>query len=196
MKVYTRSGDSGETNLLFGGRVSKNDPRPTACGAIDEANSALGMARAVSTDETVRTRITHVQRELFVVGGELATSTEHREMLEKDSGVVTSDMTARLESWIDEIDSKIELPNEFILPGGSPASAAIDLARTVVRRAERDVVGLQHDHLLANDEILRYLNRLSDFLFMLGRYEDRKGTTETRSGGTGAAFADPGDEKA
>ena len=195
MKVYTRGGDSGETSLLFGGRVSKADPRPAACGAIDEANSALGMARAASIDETVRTRITHVQRELFVVGGELATAPEHRELLQKNFGVVTSEMTVRLESWIDEIDSEIDLPNEFILPGGSPASAAIDLARTIIRRSEREVVGLQRDQLLENDEILRYLNRLSDFLFMLGRFEDRKGTTETRSGAGNTGAAGPGKEK-
>jgi cob(I)alamin adenosyltransferase len=154
------------------------------------------MARATSADKTVRSRITHIQRELFVVGGELATSPDHRETLRENFGVVTPDMTERLETWIDEIDSQIELPNEFILPGGSPASAAIDLARTVTRRAEREVVGLQRDHPLANDEILRYLNRLSDFLFMLGRFADREGTTKTRSGAEDASTTNPGDEKA
>jgi len=171
--IYTKRGDEGETGLLYGGRVSKADARVEAYGASDEAVSALGLARALSKDEWVKARIMDVQRDLFVVGAELATDRGSHELLTKHFSAVKPEMTARLEGWIDFIAGEIELPRSFIIPGASPASGALDVARAIIRRAEREVVKLDAAGLLANPELLRYLNRLADFAFMLARYEDR-----------------------
>lgn len=183
MKIYTKRGDAGETGLLYGGRVSKTDPRCAAYGTVDEAVSALGLARAASGDLWVRARLLAIQRDLFVVGGELATDREQRHHLEEHFSTVTSAMVDRLESSIDEIDEQIELPGSFIIPGASQASAAVDLARSIVRRAEREVIGLVQNGLLDNPEVPRYLNRLSDLLFMLARFEDRAMPFERLTGG-------------
>jgi cob(I)alamin adenosyltransferase len=172
-KIYTKRGDAGETGLLYGGRVSKTDPRVEAYGACDEAVSALGLARSLCRDPWVRDRIMEVQRELFVAGAELATDKASYGLLQKHFSIVTLEMSARLEKLIDEIDAQIKLPRSFIIPGGSAGSGALDMARATLRRAERSVVGLKEAGLLENGEVLRYLNRLADFLFMLARYEDR-----------------------
>ncbi|MBI4219749.1 MAG: cob(I)yrinic acid a,c-diamide adenosyltransferase [Chloroflexi bacterium] len=173
LKIYTRQGDQGHTRLLFGDRVSKTDPRTAAYGAVDEAISAMGLARALSREVWSRDRLLEVQRDLFTVAAELATSTANYEKFREIYKPVAAEMTQRLERLIDEIDEQIKLPRSFIIPGASPASAAMDLARTVVRRAEREVVSLDQAGNLANKEILRLLNRCSDFLFMLARFEDR-----------------------
>lgn len=172
-KIYTRRGDAGETGLLYGGRVSKSDPRVEAYGACDEAVSALGLARSLCHDPWVRARIMEVQRELFVAGAELATDKASRGLLQKHFSAVTPEMSTRLEKLIDEVDAQIELPRSFIIPGGSAGSGALDLARATLRRAERRVAGLKEAGQLENGEVLRYLNRLADFLFMLARHEDR-----------------------
>jgi cob(I)alamin adenosyltransferase len=171
--IYTKHGDLGETGLLYGGRVSKADPRTEAYGAIDEAVSALGLAKALSSNEYVREVIDSLQRELFTVGAELATDPADREKLLKHFTAVTPEMTNLLERSIDAITAEVELPREFIIPGGTPASAAIDVARTILRRAERRAVGLADAALLDSPELLRYLNRASDLLFMLARYQDK-----------------------
>ncbi len=173
MKIYTKKGDEGKTSLLYGGLVSKADSRCEAYGTIDEAVSALGLARSFSRDEFVKKTIKELQRELFVVGAELATDPREYGKLEKHFGVVTSEMVTRLEELIDRIDAQIELLKSFIIPGASPASSALDLARSILRRGERRVVQLKEQGLLSNDNLLKYLNRLSDLLFMLARYEDR-----------------------
>ena len=173
MRVYTRSGDAGETGLLFGGRVPKTDPRCEAYGTTDQAVSAMGLARALSEDERVKEILLQVQREMFTVGAELATAAENYEHLTEHFDVVTGEMVERLETFIDELDSQIELPASFIIPGASAASAALDMARSLLRTGERRVVGLQQQGMLVNPEVLRYINRLSDLLFMLARYEDR-----------------------
>ncbi len=173
MRIYTRRGDTGETGLLYGGRVSKTDPRCEAYGTTDEAVSALGLARALAQDPRVRRVVKQVQRELFTVGAELATDPPERPKLEKHFGVVTPEMTGRLETLMDELGAQMELPRAFIIPGASAASAALDVARTTLRRAERRTVALQEQGLLDNPEVLRYLNRLADLLFVLARYEDR-----------------------
>ena len=182
MPIYTKRGDQGETGLLFGGRVSKNDPRVEAYGAADEAVSAMGLARGLSRDGRVKEILLKVQRQMFTVGAELATAIEHHDRLHDRVGVVTSEMVRELEGFTDELDALIDLPRAFIVPGASPASGALDLARSLVRRAERRVVALQQEDMLANQEILRYLNRLSDLLFIIARYEDREMPFELASG--------------
>lgn len=172
-RIYTRSGDDGTTGLLLGGRVSKDDPRCEAYGAVDEAVSALGLARALCRDERVRGVIAQVQRELFIVGAELATSPSHYGAYLERFPAIGPEHTSRLERLIDHLEGQVALPSSFILPGGSPGSSALDLARAVLRRAERRVVALHRRGLLPNGEHLRYLNRLADLLFVLARYEDR-----------------------
>ena len=174
MKIYTRRGDEGETGLLYGGRVSKTDPRCEAYGTTDEAVSALGLARALSQEPRVKEILLQVQRELFTVGAELATDAAEYDKLKKHFSVVTPDMVERLERFIDELDGQIQLPRAFIIPGASPASAALDVARTVLRRAERRAVALRDQGYLQNPHVLHYLNRAADLLFMLARYEDRR----------------------
>lgn len=188
MRIYTKTGDTGETRLLFGGRVSKTDPRCEAYGATDQAVSAMGLARALSSDRRVKEILLQVQREMFTVGAELATDPGQYHNLQANFVVVTSEMVDRLETLIDELDSQIDLPSAFIVPGASAASSALDVARSLLRTGERRVVALQEQGLLANPEVLRYLNRLADLLFMLARYEDRglpfEVLTGQRSGST------------
>lgn len=180
--LYTRRGDAGETGLLYGGRVSKDDDRVQACGACDEAVSALGLARALCEDDEVRGSIATVQHDLFKVGAELATDVNSRHLLEEHFVPVTPEMTEQLESQIDDLQARTELPRAFIIPGASPGSSALDLARAFVRRTERLVVGLERSGNLGNTEVLRYLNRLADYLFMLGRHEDRSLPVEIVTG--------------
>jgi len=172
-KIYTKSGDGGETGLLYGGRVSKTDPRCEAYGATDEAVSALGLARALSISARVKEIVKQVQRELFTVGAELATDPAHYDAMRRHFQVVSPAMVEGLERLIDDLGAEVELPRSFVIPGASAASSAMDLARTIVRRAERRAVGLREAGLLVNDEVVRYLNRLADLLYMLARYEDR-----------------------
>lgn len=173
MKIYTKQGDEGETSLLYGGRTSKTDPRVTAYGTLDEAISAMGMARAASADDWVRARLFEAQRDLFTVMAELASAPSEHGKFKKHFKAITSDRTAYLESVIDEVDSRINLPSSFVIPGASAGSAAIDFARSVLRRAERDIIALGRVSDLMNPEIVKYVNRCSDALFMLARYEDR-----------------------
>lgn len=181
MKVYTRRGDDGTTGLLYGGRVDKDDLRTDAYGTVDEAVSALGLARAELADEaTWHDAVLSVQRDLFVVGAQLATSTDHWPQLTDGVSRVTADMTTRLETAIDAVTDAFPLPNEFVVPGGRRAGAAIDLARTIVRRAERLAVRMRRADLLPDDVILRYLNRVSDYLFVLARAVEGGQHTPTR----------------
>ena len=173
-KVYTKYGDQGETGLLYGGRVSKNDPHTEATGIIDEAVSSMGLARALSQDARVKDTLRDLQRELFTVGAELATDPQRYDMFKRHFKPVTPEMVARCEALMDELGRLAEMPEVFVLPGGSPASAAIDVARCIVRTAERRTVALKEQGKLTNPEILRYLNRLGDLLFVLARYQDRE----------------------
>ena len=174
MKIYTRSGDEGETGLLFGGRVSKADVRTEAYGSTDHAVSAIGLARSLCAEEKVRGILLDVQREMFMIGAELATDIGNRNILLERFQIIDDGHVANLEALIDQIGSEVELPPNFIIPGASRGSAALDVSRTQVRTAERRVVELQDADLLPNTQILIYLNRLSDLLFMLARYEDRQ----------------------
>ncbi len=172
-KMYTRRGDQGETGLLYGGRVSKTDPRCEAYGDLDEGVSAMGLARSLSTREDVKQILLSLQKDAFIVGGELATDILQYDKFRKHFNPITSEMVEDLEKTTDEISSKVELPQNFIMPGGSPGAAAIDLARSIVRRVERRAVALKNEGLIGNDETLRYLNRLSSLLYVLARYEEK-----------------------
>ena len=179
MRIYTRKGDTGTTGLLFGGdRVSKADLRTDAYGTTDEAVSALGLARAsigAATDRTearLNELIIRLQRELFVVGAELATHTERRERLTAGTTLVTADMITALEREIDELETLVEQPKEFVLPGESLTGAALDLARTTVRRAERRSVELAAEGGLPDSHVVPYLNRLADLHFVMARAAD------------------------
>lgn len=179
MRIYTRKGDTGTTGLLFGGeRVSKADLRTDAYGTTDEAVSALGLARAGIGSQTDRTEarlaelVLRLQRELFVVGAELATRADRRERLTDGVTRVTPDMVSALEREIDELEELVEQPQEFVLPGETVTGAALDLARTTVRRAERRAVGLVDAGELPGSEVVPYLNRLADLLFVMARAAD------------------------
>jgi len=172
MKTFNKRGDQGETSLLYGGRVPKSDPRCEAYGTIDEAVSALGLARAASSNERTRDIVHRIQGELFIVGAELATAGEDYDKLAARNVVVTDELVDRLERLIDELEAETPMPKEFIIPGATPASAALDLARTIIRRAERRAAELRNNGLLVNERVLHYLNRLADLVFTLARYEE------------------------
>ena len=179
MRIYTRKGDTGTTGLLFGGdRVSKADLRTDAYGTTDEAVSALGLARASIGSQTDRTEvrlaelILRLQRELFVVGAELATHVDRRERLTDAVSRVTPEMVAALEGEIDSLEELVEQPKEFVVPGESMTGAALDLARTTIRRAERRAVALADAGELPDSQVVPYLNRLADLLFVIARAAD------------------------
>ena len=170
-RIYTKTGDDGTTGTLYGGRISKSDLATEAYGTTDEAVAALGLARALSHDRPVREGLLEVQRHLFVVGADLATNPQERTRLEPEVSLVTRRMVERLETWIDELVFAHPLPKEFIVPGANPVSAALDVARSIVRRAERATVRLRDSGAGVNEEVLLYLNRLSDLLFVIARVE-------------------------
>ena len=173
-KIYTKYGDEGTTGLLYGGRVSKNDPHTEAYGITDEAVSTMGLARTMSEDPKVKYILRELQKELFAVAAELATAPERYDMFKRHFKPVSMEMVTRIEDLIDELEESVEMPNVFILPGGSSASAAIDMARCSIRTAERRVVALHEQGKLTNPDILNYMNRLGDLLFVLARYQDRE----------------------
>jgi cob(I)alamin adenosyltransferase len=168
-RIYTRIGDDGSTGLLFGGRISKADPVAEAAGAIDEAVAALGLVRALSGAGSSQPEILELQRELFVAGADLATNPAERGRLEPGVSLVTPEMAERLEARIDELVLAYPLPDAFIVPGANPVSAALDVARGAVRRGERRVVAVRDAGGFVDANVLRYLNRLSDLLFVLAR---------------------------
>jgi cob(I)alamin adenosyltransferase len=181
VRIYTRKGDTGTTGLLFGGdRISKADLRTDAYGTTDEAVSALGLARAAlsgsadaGTDATRLAELAlRLQRELFVVGAELATHPERRGRLTANTTLVTAEMVAGLEAEIDALEADHPMPAEFVLPGESMAGAAFDLARTTARRAERRAVALADAGALPGSQVVPYLNRLADLLFVMARAAD------------------------
>jgi len=173
MKIYTRKGDDGTTGLWYGGRVPKFAGRPEAYGSVDEAVSALGLCRAATEPGSeLRADVLRIQTELFVAGAELATAPEAAERLEPGVSKVTAEMVDRLESDIDRYMERVDLPPKFVIPGGTELSARLDLARSSVRRAERRVSALKSEGELADDTVLRYLNRVSDALFAMARFAD------------------------
>jgi cob(I)alamin adenosyltransferase len=175
VKIYTRKGDDGTTGLWYGGRVAKTDPRTEAYGSIDEANSALGVARALCKAEEqadLHQTILSLQRELFVAGAELATAPQASDRLEDGVSRITAEMVDALEPEIDRYMNQVDLPPHFVIPGGTELSAALDVARSSIRRAERRVVELRDSQGLASEAVLRYLNRASDLAFALARFAD------------------------
>jgi cob(I)alamin adenosyltransferase len=178
VSIVTKTGDTGQTSLMYGRRVSKTDPRVDAYGCVDELNAALGLARALSRDSFVSDQILAAQKDLIVVMGELATAREDVDRYLKDSfRLTTAAMVDRLSAVIVDIEKDKSLyPKDWVIPGKNPPSAALDLARTTCRRAER--VAPAKD---ANPEILRYLNRLSDLCWILARYAEKNLPAKERS---------------
>lgn len=173
LNIYTRTGDRGQTGLFGGGRVDKDDPRVEAYGDVDELNAALGLARAIERMPRVDDVLAPVQQDLFAIGALLATPdpVKMRQQLEKAR--LDDARVAELEAAIDAGEAELEPLRAFILPGGTPKSAALHVARTVCRRAERRVVGLAREVELP-EVVVRYLNRLSDLLFVLARVANRR----------------------
>jgi len=173
MKIYTRTGDEGGTGLFGGGRVGKDHPRVEAYGDVDELNAALGMARCIESMARVDEVLVPIQRDLFAIGALLATP-DHEKMRDHlEKARVDEERIAELERQIDACESELEPLTSFIIPGGSPKAAALHVARTVCRRAERRVVHLAHDVTLPTLVVI-YLNRLSDLLFMLARVANKR----------------------
>ena len=170
-KVTTGTGDTGYTGLLGEQRVPKYDPRPDTFGTVDEATSALGLARAMTSDPKVKEIIYQIQQELYLLMGELATTPEN---YEKMGLSMTIEHVQHLEQVEEHLKREVEIPNKFIIPGDTLDGAALDLARTIIRRAERMAVKLLHDGVIQNSEVVRYLNRLSDLIFILARYVEVK----------------------
>lgn len=171
MSIVTKTGDRGETSLMYGRRVSKTDPRVDAYGRVDELTAALGLARAFCQDEFVAKEILAAQKDLIILMGELATAREDLDRYLKDGfKLTTAEMVDRLTGVIVDLEKDKSLyPKDWVIPGGNTVSAALDLARTTCRHAERSVASLKD----FNAEILRYLNRLSDLCWILARYVER-----------------------
>ena len=177
LKIYTKTGDSGETGLFDGTRVSKADPRVAAYGDVDELNAWLGLVRSASTDDQLGGMLVHIQRDLFALGARLADPAS-RIAARVTKAAVTSDDIARLEGWIDLLESELPPLRRFILAGGAAVGASLHVARTICRRAERGMVGLGAGAF--ENELLVYVNRLSDLLFVMARAANRRaGVTET-----------------
>lgn len=170
MVELTGGGDSGTTGLLGGGRVPKDDRRIEAFGTIDEASSAIGLAKALTRYARVRAICEELQRGLYALGAELSTNPKSKARF----STATADAVGRLEAIATELENAVTMPSGFVLPGTTPASAALDVARAVARRAERRSISLAHAGGLDNPEALRWLNRLSLVLFVLARYEEAR----------------------
>lgn len=169
MKIYTKTGDAGDTSLMGGGRVPKYHLRVAAYGDVDETNAAIGAARVTRPARLADALLAEIQRDLFTIGGALATPRPHRlKQRQRDKVVIAEERIAALERAIDAADGELPPLRAFVLPGGTPKAAALHLARTACRRAERAVVRLAREEPVPA-EILVYLNRLSDLLFMLAR---------------------------
>lgn len=170
-KVSTKLGDDGYTSLWGSQRVAKYHARPEAYGTLDEANSALGLARATATQKRVKEDVYSLQQDLYLMMAELATPPKDYELstYKIDSGHIDN-----LETMLEDLKRETEVQRRFITPGDTVAGAALDLARTVIRRAERIIARLLHEGEITNPDVLRYLNRLSDVVFVLGRYEEER----------------------
>ena len=173
MKIYTKTGDAGDTGLFGGGRTPKNDPRVEAYGDVDELNAALGLARASELMPRIDEVLVPIQRDLFAIGALLATPDRDKMKQHLDKARIDDDRIRELEHAIDDGDAELEPLKAFIIPGGTPKAAALHLARTVCRRAERRVVALRGT-VDVPDVVVVYLNRLSDLLFTLARVANRR----------------------
>ncbi len=183
MKIYTRTGDTGDTALFGGGRVAKSHARIEALGAVDELNAAIGWAVTQVAKGPNRDRLEALQHELFALGAELATPADTARA-RPSTPAIGDERAVAMESWIDEMDEELPALKAFVLPGGAPGAASLHLARTVCRRAERAVVRLGEAEPVRGT-VVAYLNRLSDLLFTLARWENRRagvGDVEWRKG--------------
>jgi len=180
MRSFKKLGDDGQTDLLYGGRILKSSLRVEAYGTVDEAVSAIGIARALTGDEKIRSILLKIQRELFTIGAELATEPSEYDKLVKRFGQTTPSMVKAIEETIEAYEETTEMPSGFVVPGANAVSSHLDLARAIVRRAERRSVELREKQGLVNEQVLRYLNRLADLLFLLARAEERGATTLLR----------------
>lgn len=169
MKIYTRTGDEGDTGLFGGGRVPKDNARVAAYGEVDELNSTIGLARATPPADLHDALLEGIQRDLFSIGGHLATPDPGKVRKALEKATLGDERVAMMEARIDEMDTELPPLTAFVLPGGTPKAAALHLARTVCRRAERAVVGLARDEEIPSQFIV-YLNRLSDLLFAMARH--------------------------
>ena len=174
MKIYTRKGDDGTTGLWYGGRRPKSDVRIDAYGAVDEAGSALGVARSLCepADAEVAADVLRLQSELFVAGAELAAAPEASDRLEDGVSRITTEMVSWMESAIDRYMDRVELPPKFVIPGGSRLSAELDLARAILRRAERRVAALADAGEPVSEALSSYLNRAADLIYAMARFTD------------------------
>jgi cob(I)alamin adenosyltransferase len=173
MKVYTRKGDDGTTGLLYGGRVPKDSVFPTAYGTVDEAQAALGVARAhAERGGEIDTMLVELERDLWILMAELATDPGNRSKLTPGQNLVTAEMVIALEDRIDALAARFDLPTEFVVPGESIVAAHLDVARTVVRRAERDTIAAVATaaDAFAGSQAVAYLNRLSDLVWTIARF--------------------------
>jgi len=179
MSIVTKTGDKGETSLMYGRRLSKADPRVEAYGCVDELTAALGLVRSISTDKFLSDEIFAAQKDLIVVMGELATAPSDRERYVKDGfQLTTSAMVDRITAVIFELEKdKTLYPKDWVIPGQTPVSAALDFARTTCRRAERHIAEFSAGEKDFNAEISRYLNRLSDLCWILARYAEKAAVT-------------------
>src|ERR1700694_1527445 len=173
MRIYTKTGDKGDTGLFGGGRVAKDDPRVDAYGEVDELNAVLGMARSVEMMPRIDEVLLPVQRDLFAIGALLATPDHEKMQQQLEKARIDDGRIAQLERAIDEGEAELEPLRAFILPGGTPKAAALHVARTVCRRAERRVVHLGHE-LPLPPLVVVYLNRVCDLLFVLARVANRR----------------------
>ena len=167
--IYTKTGDDGTTGLLFGGRVSKADPVIETCGALDEAVAALGLGRATLEDSRLQEIVLNLQRGLFAAAAEIAANPRSRDRLVPEISSVTAEMTAGLEHAIDALLAEHPLRPAFVVPGANPASAALDLARTFLRRAERRLIAARERGMAVSATLTAYVNRASDLAYVLAR---------------------------
>jgi len=183
VRIYTRKGDDGTTGLLYGGRVPKDAARIELNGAVDEAQAALGLARAeAGPGSELDIALVAIERELYVLMAEVATAPANRHKLVPGQSLVTASMVAALEGRIDELDTRVVMPTEFVLPGANRCSAALDMARTLVRRAERVLVAsLRLEEMPVDSQVGPYLNRLSDLLWMMARWLEGDEHTTARA---------------
>jgi cob(I)alamin adenosyltransferase len=174
VKIYTKKGDDGTTSLWYGGRVPKHHGRTDAYGTLDEACSQLGVARALCVDDEpeLAADILRLQDDLFVAGAELATAPEAAERLEDGISRVTGEMVAWMEERIDRYMAEVDLPPKFVIPGGNRRSAQLDVARTVIRRAERRISELAAEGELASETVIHLVNRASDLAYAMARWAD------------------------
>ncbi len=180
MSIATRTGDKGTTGLMYNRRVAKSHPRVEAYGTVDELNAAIGVARAQSTEPWLSTQLLVIQKDLVILMGELATSPVDRERYARDGyQLVTPVMTGTLDRLVAEIESQKVSFQGWATPGGTPLSAALDVARTVGRRAERRVFALEAAGEPANPEILIFLNRLSDLLWLFARWVETRASVSS-----------------